>query len=186
MGIRIIAGIGNPGTEYAGTRHNLGFEVIRTITERNEVFSAAERFHAQAYYCRIAGEYAVCMKSLLFVNRTGMSVKSALDYYNASLNDVCLISDDVHIASGTIRFKRGGSSGGHRGIASVIDECRSEAFPRLKIGIGREYIADMTSYVLGLYTGEEKKVLDRAVNDAADAVDVWLKQGIEKSMNIYN
>jgi len=186
MGIRIIVGIGNPGAAYEGTRHNLGFKVVEEITERHTVYLSQHRFHAQADICSITGKYAVCLKPMLFVNNSGLTVRSVLDYYNASLNDLCVVCDDVSLDSGSIRMKRAGSSGGHKGLESIIKECRSDRFPRLKIGIRGGYAGDMASYVLGAYTGEERKILEEAVARAANAVESWLHQGIEQSMNMYN
>lgn len=186
MGIRIIVGIGNPGASYEGTRHNLGFRVVEDLTERHTVSSSRKQFHAQTDICSITGKYAVCLRPMMFVNNSGSTVCSALDYYNASLNDLCVVCDDVNLDSGIIRMKRAGSSGGHRGLESIVEECRSDRFPRLKIGIGGDYTGDMASYVLGAYTGEEQKILEQAVSHAADAVETWLHQGIEQSMNIYN
>jgi len=185
MGAGLVVGLGNPGPEYEGTRHNLGFEVVGELARRCAVEAWLEMFRALCVPVRLGGRTVVLMMPQVYVNNSGVSVAAALSYYNAPPRDVCVVCDDVNLPVGKIRVRARGSSGGHNGLESVIRFCRTEEFPRLRIGIGRPG-GDLVSHVLGRYGGEEKEILAEAVKRAADAVVVLVNEGVDACMNRYN
>lgn len=186
MGTRLVLGIGNPEPDYAGTRHNIGFDVVRRVAGRLEADVEAQRFRALYGTAVFRGHQVVLLMPTVFVNNSGMTAKAAADYFGTAPDDLLVVSDDVSLASGLTRVRRRGSAGGHNGLKSVIGWCGTERFPRLKIGIGREGVSDLVAFVLGRYQGEERRMLEGAVARGADAVLAWIENGVDKTMNLFN
>ncbi len=156
--MKLIVGLGNPGKQYAKTRHNVGFRVIAALpTQPNVIY----------------------LKPDTFMNNSGTAVKAAMHYYKISLPDVLVVFDDKDLPLGTIRFRTKGSSGGHNGVQSIIDHLGNSQFARLKIGTApadpNEVIHDTTDYVLGKFTKEEEKQLPDIIEQAAQKVKEWIK-----------
>jgi PTH1 family peptidyl-tRNA hydrolase len=183
--VKLVVGIGNPGSEYEGTRHNVGFEVIDLLARADDIDVRRRRFDALVGDGQVASTRVLLMKPQTYVNVSGRAVRAALDWLKLTPDELLVICDDVHLPLGKLRFRRGGSSGGHNGLASVIEHLGTEGWSRLRIGIGPER-GDRVDHVLGRFSASERKVIDEAEIDAARGVGTWLREGIDACMNAYN
>ncbi|UCG77904.1 MAG: aminoacyl-tRNA hydrolase [Nitrospirota bacterium] len=183
--MHVIAGLGNPGSEYERTRHNLGFITVDAIADRiganfkkNDNYLKAEGF--------IGGKKVLLIKPLTFMNLSGAAVTAAMSYYKADIGDLIVIHDDLDIETGRIKIKVGGGTAGHKGIDSIISSLGSKDFIRIKIGIGRPPHDNIEGYVLGKIASEEARLSEEAIKRSADAVEIIINEGLEKAMNLYN
>lgn len=183
--MKLIVGLGNPGPKYAGTRHNTGFDVVDALALRSNIGLKAEKFHAWFGDGAIAGERVVLLKPTTYMNLSGQAVSAAGRFYKLELDDLLVISDDVALPVGRLRMRMGGSAGGHNGLQNVIDRLGSEAWCRLRVGIG-EPVGESSEYVLGRFDSEEQARMQRAVQHAADAVQSWLEHGADLTMTRFN
>ena len=181
--MKLIIGIGNPGKEYENTRHNVGFIVLDHYL-KNETMQ--EKFNA--LYCKknINGEVVYFIKPLTFVNLSGEAVKKYVDYFNIDLNDILVIQDDLDEPFGQYKLKKDSSSGGHNGIKSIIKELNSNKFARLKIGIDIDDKKNIIDFVLSKFSPEEQKYFKENANKFDSIINSFIKDGIDKTMNIYN
>ncbi|WP_022852218.1 aminoacyl-tRNA hydrolase [Limisalsivibrio acetivorans] len=179
----LIVGLGNPGTKYAGTRHNLGFMVADELADRFGV-SYGDGFKGLYGDFVLGGEKHWLLKPLTYMNLSGQSVGQLFRFYKMEPADVLVVQDDLDIPFGKIKLKRGGTSGGHNGIESIIQSIGSKDFPRLKMGIGKTERRGTVGHVLGKFTSEEP--LDDFVKLGADACEEFLKSGIQAAMNSFN
>lgn len=183
----IIAGLGNPGLKYAGTRHNLGFLTIDAIEEKTGIRVRKLRHKALTGEGSIAGAPVILVKPQTFMNSSGESIREIVEWYNIPTERLIVIHDDIDIGTGRIRIKGSGSAGTHNGMRSVIYHLCSDTFPRIRIGIGRPPEGwELIDYVLGRIRGEEAELLKPAVIRAAEAVEAIIGKGIEAAMNAYN
>lgn len=183
--MKMIIGLGNPGKEYAQTKHNVGFMVVDAIADTLHV--AVEKKQCQAFtqVTNWDGEKILLVKPQTFMNLSGQAVMELLNYYKDRIDDLLVIHDDLDLPPGQLRFKQGGGAGGHNGIKNIIAQLNSNDFDRLKIGIGRgDY--NTKDYVLTPFHGEDKKAIEEAVQTAVDAVQLWLQEGVSAAMNRYN
>jgi PTH1 family peptidyl-tRNA hydrolase len=184
--LKIIAGLGNPGLKYENTRHNCGFAVLNILRETLG-FSLWRKEHkaltSQGIY---DGEKLFLLKPQTYMNLSGFSLKGFSAWYKIEPENILLIFDDMALPCGRLRFRRNGSSGGHKGMQSIIEQMGSANINRLKIGIGSSPFADYTPYVLESFTYEEKNIMSAAFKDAAEAALLWAVQGISVAMNKYN
>jgi PTH1 family peptidyl-tRNA hydrolase len=185
--MKLIVGLGNPEKTYGGTRHNVGFEVIDKIAQNNDVKISKLNFKAYIGEGVIRDEKIILMKPQTFMNLSGLSVRSALDFYKLTIADLLIFFDDVSLPAGNIRIRRRGSSGGHNGIKDIIREVCSEEFLRVKIGIGEkpEYW-DLADFVLTKFNRDERKKIDDAISRAAEAAELLVKNEIDFAMSKYN
>lgn len=185
--MKIVAGLGNPGREYRGTRHNVGFEVIDLMARRHGlVFEAAPADAVQAKW-RTNGDVVLLVKPLTFMNLSGPAIVELARYYRVSLTDLLIVSDDVNLGLGRLRLRPGGSEGGHNGLRSVADALGTVDFPRLRIGVGRgDARRDLADHVLARFDEDERSGIEGAIARAADAVEAWTEQDFETVMNGYN
>ncbi len=184
---RLIVGIGNPGAEFAGTRHNAGFEVIdRLLGKFPTVFSPRRARSAQAWEGRFGGRNVILMKPLTYVNLSGDAVLPLMKGENLAPSEILIVYDDIDLPVGRLRIRKNGGSAGHNGMKSVIGALHSEAFPRLRIGIGDENSRRRADYVLTSFEGKEKESFEKALDKAVEAVELLLRRGISKAMNVYN
>ncbi len=185
--MKIIAGLGNPGREYAHTRHNIGYMVADELARRWGVtFGKPDRGAVCAEYR--AGEKVLLIKPVTFMNRSGRAVSEYAAFYKVEPKDIAVIHDDMDLPIGYLRIRKKGGSGGHNGINSVIRALGTEDFPRFKIGIGHP-VHDtrvVIDYVLTPFFNEEKEEVAKAVKTAADAVERWLSEDIDLVMQDYN
>ena len=181
---RLVVGLGNPGKDYAGTRHNVGFEVLGGLAAAaGLVFQREKKWQAEV--CRTA-EGLLLLKPQTYMNLSGRAVAAAARFYKIPAEKVLVVYDDVALPLGQQRFRMTGGSGGHNGIQSLIIELGSRDFPRLKIGIGGVPGSRLTGHVLGRFREEEREVAEKALASAVDAVQVALSEGVSKAANRYN
>jgi len=184
---RLVIGLGNPGGEYLATRHNVGFEVVDLLAERAGVKLRRGRFRCLQAEARIAGERVILIQPRTYMNRSGVTVRGAVNHYKTPLSRLLVVCDDVHLPPGGIRLRRTGSAGRHNGLISIIQALGSQDFPRLRIGVGEPppYM-NQVDYVLGRFEPQEREEVAAAIARAAEAVEVWLAEGIEAAMNRFN
>ena len=179
---------GNPGEKYEDTRHNVGFMVADEIGERQPAPIQKLKFRALTNIFTISGEKVLVMKPVTYMNLSGEAVRQAADFYKVPPDHVLVVLDDTALAVGKLRVRRGGSAGGHNGLKSIIQHLGTDQFPRLRVGVGEKPHPDydLADWVLGRFTGEDKKAIDAAVKRAADGVECILKDGLEQGMNRFN
>ena len=184
----LIVGLGNPGGQYDNTRHNAGFAVADELARRGGFDLRRVKFKALTASASIGGQGALVMKPTTYMNLSGEAVGEAARFYKLAPDHVLVISDDVDLPLGKLRLRTGGSAGGHNGLKSIIQHLGSDRFPRLKVGVGGKPHPDydMADWVLGKLQGEDKKVMDEAVQRAAAAVECFLKDGPQKAMSQFN
>ena len=184
---RVIVGLGNPGDDYIGTRHNVGFWCVDHLAAANSISLSDRRRKAVVGAGTIAGEQVVLVKPRTFVNRSGEAVAYLLARYKVSPRDLLVIHDDMDLPSGKLRLRPGGSAGGHKGMKSIIQAIGTQDFPRLRMGIGRPSEGmDEIGHVLGAMSMEEREAVERALELASQAVVAVLTEGISQAMNRYN
>lgn len=183
----LIVGLGNPGKQYVGSRHNIGFQVIELLSRQlkaNKPLHSSRAIYAFAEY---RNRKVVLAQPLTFMNRSGMAVKELLQGNSILFSDMLVIYDDLDLPPGYIRLRRSGSSAGHRGIQSIIDALGTSDFPRLRIGIGKpSSVVDAGDYVLQKPGFTECEMIESALIRAAEAVKAVLEEGMEEAMNHFN
>ena len=184
----IVVFLGNPGDKYENTRHNVGFMTADALGEKLNKPIQRLKFKALTNVVEYGGCRVLLMKPTTYMNLSGEAVREACMFYKLPPERVLVVSDDVSLPVGKIRLRRNGTAGGHNGLRSIIGQLHSDQFPRLKIGVGAKPHPDydMADWVLGKFSGEDKKAVDAAVKRAADAVECILGQGLEKAMNKFN
>ena len=184
----LIVGLGNPGSRYEYTRHNVGFMVADELGEREDIPIQRLRYHALTNTAVIGGQGVLLMKPTTYMNLSGEAVGEAARFYKLDPGHVLVISDDVDLPLGKLRIRTGGSAGGHNGLKSIIQHLGSDQFPRLKVGVGGKPHPnhDMADWVLSKLRGEDLRVMEEAVGRAADAVECYLRDGPQKAMNRFN
>lgn len=185
--MKLVVGLGNPGKDYEGTRHNIGFEVVAQLAARFQAGRRQSKFRAEVCEVEIGSEKVLLVWPMTFMNLSGQSVKAAVDFFKVQLSDLILICDDLSLDPGRIRIRASGSAGGQNGLVNTIQQLGTDAFPRLRVGIGRPPgTKSAASYVLESFSKGERAEMDLAVMRAADAVEIWVKSGIEAAMNRFN
>lgn len=184
----VIAGLGNPGRDYVGTRHNVGFEVIDVIANKFDINLNKEKFRAVFGEGRIGGEKVMLVKPQTFMNLSGESIREIMDWYKISPEELIVIYDDISLDVGTIRIRPKGSAGGHNGIKNIIYQLNTDVFPRIKIGIGKPSHEDyeLVDYVLGKFSKEETDILIKTAIRATEAVEVMISDSVELAMSKFN
>jgi PTH1 family peptidyl-tRNA hydrolase len=188
--VKLIVGLGNPGSEYSGTRHNIGFEVVDEVARRWGVtFQSAptDGVLARSHGLPGGAPAAILLKPLTFMNRSGQAVGGTQRYYRVELSDLLVVTEDVNLPLGRLRARRQGSAGGHNGLRSVIECLGTHTFSRLRIGVGRgDPRRGLAGRVLSRFDAEERPAMNEAVGRAADAVEVFTEFGVEPVMNRFN
>jgi PTH1 family peptidyl-tRNA hydrolase len=184
--VRLVVGLGNPGPEYAETRHNLGFKVIETLEEALGIEVRQRKFNARIGEGRHAGTKVILMKPWTFMNRSGQSVATAAGFYKLDLGDLIVVADDRALEPGTLRVRAQGSAGGHNGLADIIEKLGTDEFARCRVGIGQCPSAVAADYVLSRPDPQDRPLLNRAILRARDALLYWLEFGVEKTMSEFN
>ncbi|WP_119260887.1 aminoacyl-tRNA hydrolase [cyanobacterium endosymbiont of Rhopalodia gibberula] len=186
---RLIIGLGNCEAKYDETRHNIGFEALDALAKTWQLsFTENRRFQGLFTEGMVKENQKVyLLKPLTYMNRSGQSVRAVSDWYKLSLASILVVYDDMNLPVGRIRIRLGGSAGGHNGMKSIISYLGSQDFPRLRIGIGESHLSKGTiSHVLGKFTPDEKKVMEKVLPLVVNALDMSLKEGVEKVMSLYN
>ncbi|CCW33984.1 peptidyl-tRNA hydrolase [Chthonomonas calidirosea] len=184
--MRLIVGLGNPGREYAGTRHNVGFEVVTLLSKRHGIPLSERGFRALYGRGVIEGEPVCLFLPMTYMNLSGEAVGAISRFYRIPPEDMIVILDDVNLPLGQIRLRAQGSSGGQKGLESILQHLGTEAVPRVRVGIGRPSDGDVVSYVLSRFKREEEPLVQEATMRAADAVEYVLKEGWNKAMSRFN
>lgn len=183
----LIIGLGNPEEEYANTRHNMGFDAINEIARRNQISLTKKKFQAIYEVAIIEGKKVILLKPQTYMNLSGDSIREVMQFYHIKPEEILVIYDDIDIEKGIIKIRKKGGPGGHNGMKSVIENIGTTDFPRIRIGIGQpEYKGDMINYVIGPVPEDEKRILAQGVQKAADAIEEFLKNGIDSTMNRFN
>ena len=181
----IIAGLGNPGLKYKNTRHNMGFMAIDALAKREGVRFRKKQFQGITAECRIGGRQVLLLKPLTFMNLSGQSVAAAMKYYKLPPERLVVLYDDIDLAAGSLRIKAKGSAGTHNGMRSIVGAIQTEAFPRVRIGIGKPDKA-LVAYVLGKPDKDARGAVQQAVENGAEAVQLLISQGIEAAQQKFN
>ncbi len=186
--IQLIVGLGNPGLQYANTRHNCGFMVVDRLAQRWGIPLALEKRFQGSYGEGFAlGGKRRLLKPETYMNRSGQSVRAVLDWYKLDPGSVLVVYDDMDLPLGRLRLRGSGSAGGHNGMKSVIQHLGSETFPRLRLGVGKpKGNQDVVEHVLGGFAPAEQAVLERVLRAAVEAVECCLQEGLMAAMNRFN
>ena len=184
----IIAGLGNPTKQYEGTRHNVGFEVIDRISEKYNIDVDVKKHRALIGKGIIQGQKVILAKPQTYMNLSGESVRSLLDYYKVDEeHELIVIYDDISLDVGQLRIRAKGSAGGHNGMKNIIAHLGSQVFPRIKVGVGEKPAKyDLADYVLGHFSKGEAKLMDEGYDHAVHAVELIVSGQINEAMNEYN
>lgn len=183
----MLVGLGNPGPRYRGTYHNIGFEVVDELARRHGARFGASPADALAARIRGPGRDVLLVKPLTFMNLSGRAVGELQRFYKVELADLLVIVDDVNLPPGRLRLRGRGSAGGHNGLQSIIDSLGSDAFPRLRVGVGRgDPQRDLASHVLSRVAPEEAERLRETALRAADAAETFVAEGLRVAMNRFN
>jgi len=184
----LIAGLGNPTDQYARTRHNIGFEVIDELADRNGISMDINKHKAVCGKGVVAGEKVILLQPQTYMNLSGESVREAVEYYKIDpTEELIVIYDDISLSVGQLRLRAKGSAGGHNGIKSILACLGTDVFKRIKVGVGdKPKGGDLADYVLGRFEGEDQVKADEGVKQAALAVECILKEGLQVAMNQFN
>jgi PTH1 family peptidyl-tRNA hydrolase len=183
--MKLLVGLGNPGRKYAGTRHNVGFDVVDTLAARHRVEWESAPADALIAKWRAAG--ALIVKPLTFMNLSGYAVGDLLRYFKVELTDLLVIVDEAQLELGRLRTRGSGSAGGHNGLKSLIEQLGTEEFARMRLGVGRgDARRDLADHVLATFDKDEQPVVTEAIARAADAAEVFVSEGLGPMMNRFN
>ena len=184
----LLVGLGNPGAKYASTRHNMGFLALDGLADREGFRFNKLRFRAWTAQWKVGDQQVLVMKPQTYMNLSGESVGEAARFYKIPADHVLVISDDVSLPAGKLRIRAGGSAGGHNGLKNIIQHLGTDAFPRIKVGVGMPDHPDheMIDWVIGKPQGEEAKTLRAALDRAADAALSVIDEGPDRAMNRFN
>ena len=183
----LIVGLGNPGKEYSGTRHNCGFEAIDALAE--SLGCKIDKGKFQGLYGQTVhkGKKLFLLKPQTYMNLSGESVRELVDYYKCDPEDIIVIYDDISLDVGKLRIRAKGSAGGHNGIKNIIAHLGTQEFPRIKVGVGEKPPRmDLADYVLGHFSKEEQPIIREGADKACDAVALMIKEDIATAMNKFN
>jgi len=189
ISMKLIVGLGNPGKEYSGSRHNVGFRCVTHLAKLHGIAFNRQQCRAKVGVGTIEGVDVVLAKPRTFMNASGESVRLLVQRFKVPLEDILIIHDDMDLPVGKIRLRERGSSGGHRGIESIISCLGSQDFPRIRIGVGRpagEEDDEVINHVLGAFSSQERSIIDEVVPKVAEAVRCVLTEGLAAAMNKYN
>jgi len=182
----IVVGLGNPGPEYRGTRHNVGFDVVDLLAERHKIKLDKSK-HKARYGVGVVGDTTVLLvKPLTYMNLSGQAVAPLAREYNIKPEKILVVADDLDMKVGRLRLKPKGSAGGHNGHKSLINSLATQEYPRLKIGIGSVDRTETIDHVLGAFKGDEREIMPLALRRAADGVERVVNEGLELGMNLVN
>lgn len=187
--MKLIVGLGNPGVSYSRTRHNIGFLVIKSITSRRTTkFTPDSGISSLSAKVKVDSQEVLLAMPTTFMNLSGRAVAGLVKKYKIAPQNLLIVCDDLNLELGRLRLRPGGSSGGHKGLKSIIDSLERNDFPRLRVGIGRplKARADLSEYVLGPFGRRQKEQLSLMLKEASDCCRAWLTGEIENCMNNFN
>ena len=181
----LIVGLGNPGKEYEHTRHNIGFDVLDLMSQKYNIDINRIKFKGIYGEGRIGGERVILLKPTTYMNLSGESVRELSAYYKIEKENIVIIYDDISLEVGRMRIRQSGSAGGHNGIKNIIAQIGSEAFPRIKIGVGGAK-GNLVSHVLGSFNKEERDVVEQVLQAAVLAAESIITKNLYETMNLFN
>src|SRR4051794_16094704 len=184
--MKLVVGLGNPGSKYEGTRHNIGFEVIDRLAAGGAGASFGRKFEGLVAETSIEFHRVLLLKPQTFMNLSGRSVGQALRFYKLEVSDLLVVCDDLNLPLGKLRIRGGGSDGGQKGLKDITAQLGTDAYARLRIGIGERGETDAADFVLSRFRNAERPVIDDALILASQAVAVWVTQGLAAAMNRFN
>jgi peptidyl-tRNA hydrolase, PTH1 family len=184
----LLVGLGNPGEEYADTRHNVGFEVVETLARRHGLRFDDKRNKARVATGQVVGQRVALAKPFTYMNLSGQAVVGLVNWYKLDVaSQLVVVYDEQDLPFGTLRIRKQGSPGTHNGMRSIVQQLGSQQFIRLRVGIGRAPAGwDLSNYVLGRWSKEQMQELPAILDKAADALEVLLREGVDTAMNRYN
>jgi peptidyl-tRNA hydrolase, PTH1 family len=183
--LRLIVGLGNPGPEYAETRHNVGFKVAEELARRHQLKLRPSKWDALTARIADVGDGALLAEPTTFMNESGWAVRGLAAFHKIACADMLVMVDDADLPLGRLRIRTSGSAGGHNGLKSIIQELGTDQFPRLRIGVGRQP-GELRSHVLGRFGAHEREQIEVAVRKAADAAEMFIGEDVLKVMNRFN
>jgi PTH1 family peptidyl-tRNA hydrolase len=188
--MKIVCGLGNPGREYERHRHNIGFRVVELLADRARTSFDKVKFDAEIAQGSLGGEKLLLLKPQTFMNLSGKSVAGAAGFFKVAPGDVLVVHDELDLPFGRLQLKAGGGAGGHNGLRSIQQLLGTDAYARLRFGIGKPEGPNakerVVGHVLSGFTGEEERALEERVGVAADAARAWLEDGLASAMNRFN
>lgn len=187
--MKLIAGLGNPGREYAETPHNVGFRAVDTLAETaGATWKIEPQFKADCAKTTLGGEAVLLVKPTTYMNNSGEALASLMHYFRIAPEALVVITDDVHLPPGRIRVRTEGSAGGHNGLKSIIAHLGTQQFTRVRIGVGepKHGSQDLINHVLGPISAESSTPISQGIQAAAQATQCWLSQGASAAMNQFN
>jgi PTH1 family peptidyl-tRNA hydrolase len=184
--MKVVVGLGNPGRQYAGTRHNVGFDVIDYLAKGPGVGSSRSAFQSEVVEMTEGGEKVLLVKPQTFMNLSGRAVRAVLDFYKLTPADLLVVCDDYNLPLGKLRVRAKGSAGGQNGLKNIQDQLGTDEYPRLRVGIGQPAPGEAVDFVLTRFKPGERAAADEAVANAANGVLVWVRQGLAACMNRVN
>jgi PTH1 family peptidyl-tRNA hydrolase len=181
--IKLIVGLGNPGNDYADTRHNVGFWLLDQLVKPNS-FTAEKKFSGDAIKINLNSNPVWLLKPQIFMNRSGLAVKQLASFYRMNPENILLIHDDLDLPAGTAKIKKGGGHGGHNGLRDTINQLQSKDFYRLRIGIGHPGNRDqVTNYVLGVPSKLDRELIIEAIDKSINVMDILVEGKMDQAMN---
>ena len=185
--MKVVAGLGNPGRKYQETRHNVGFEVLAELAKRFSGAAPKRQFEADVGEILVGSERVLLVAPQTFMNLSGRSVRQVLDFYKLPVDDLLVICDDINLPLARIRLRKSGTSGGQKGLQNIIQQLGTEQVSRLRLGVDAPPAGlDAADFVLSRFGKRDRELLDPAIWQAMDAVEVWVRQGIDAAMNRFN
>jgi PTH1 family peptidyl-tRNA hydrolase len=184
--MKLVVGLGNPGTKYHGTRHNIGFELIDRLAAAGSGASFSQKFDGRLAEAEIDFRRVLLLKPETFMNLSGKSVGQAVRFFKLTLSDILVVCDDLSLPLGKLRLRTGGSDGGQKGLRDITAHLGTDQYPRLRVGIGDREQIDAADFVLSRFKSAERPIMDDALILASQAVAVWVTRGIDVAMNQFN
>ena len=188
--MKLICGLGNPGSEYARHRHNVGFHVVDALLDRAKASLTQDKFDARIGQATLAGQKVLLLEPQTFMNLSGEALAGAARFYKLATEDVLVVHDELDLPFGRLQLKAGGGAGGHNGLKSIIERWGPDAFARLRFGIGKPDGPDakdrVSGHVLSGFSTEERAALAPLIDRAVEACELWVGQGLAVAMNRFN
>ena len=185
--MKLIVGLGNPGSSYEGTRHNVGFEVLAELGMRWRVARPKRKFEAELQDAVFQDQKIVLAAPQTFMNLSGRSIQQVVQFYQIPFGDILVVCDDMNLKLGQLRLRPTGSAGGQKGLQSILQVCGTEGIPRLRIGVGRPpEQMDVSAYVLSKFRKDEVPQIDNSIRNAASGIEIWIRDGTAAAMNVMN
>ncbi len=185
--VYLVAGLGNPGKKYDGTRHNVGFDALDIFIDDTSVGKPSKKFNALIGSTRIGDKKVFAVKPLTYMNRSGDAIRKIVEYYGIDVTSkLIVISDEINLPPGKIRIRKKGSAGGHNGLKNIIENLGTDEFIRIRVGVGDNKGSDLVNHVLSPFSKADRALVKEAEQKAADAVRCIIENGPDQAMNLYN